>query len=142
MQPLKFDHVGVAVEDLQRSIDSYCELFGYRVLSGPFDDPIQRVTVCFLGTGRAHDVVIEIVSALTDDSPVARLLAKGGGAYHICYSVANIEQSVAEFRTKGSVIVMQPVPAVAFAMRRIAWLYTPDRQLLELLEDPSPHNCA
>ncbi len=130
------------MENLQRSIDSYRELFGYRVLSGPFRDAIQRVTVCFLGTGQAHDVVIELVAALTDDSPVKQLLAKGGGAYHVCYGVADIEQAVADFRTKGSLIVVQPVPAIAFAMRRIAWLYTPDRQLVELLEDPSPRNCA
>lgn len=135
MQPLSFEHIGVAVENLQQSIDSYRELFGYRVLSGPFCDSIKRVTVCFLGTGEPHGVVIELVAALTDDAPIKRLLTRGGGAYHICYAIADIEQAVADFRAKGSLIVTPPVPAVAFAGRRIAWLYTPGRQLVELLED-------
>ncbi len=131
---LKFNHLGVAVADLAAARKSYEELFGYRVLSGPFDDAAQQATVCFLGSGESGDVVIELIAPLGDDSHVARLLKKGGGAYHVCYEVDDIEQTLAEMRSKGCLIVREPVPAVAYAGRRIAWFLTPSRQLTELVE--------
>ena len=33
------------------------------------------------------------------------------------------------------VLISPPAPAVAFDGRRIAWVYTPTRQLIELLEE-------
>jgi methylmalonyl-CoA epimerase len=129
-----FAHVGVAVRDLAKSIPIYQDIFGYRLVSGPFDDPVQRVTVCFLGTGETKDVEIELVAPLSDDSPVNRLLAKGGGAYHVAYYVDDIIGWTAAARTKGCVLLGEPVPAVAYNRRRIAWLYLPSRQLVEVIE--------
>jgi methylmalonyl-CoA/ethylmalonyl-CoA epimerase len=37
-------------------------------------------------------------------------------------------------KSKRCLLLGDPVPAVAFGGRRIAWLYTPTRQLVELLE--------
>jgi len=134
MMNLKLEHVGVAVADLAGAIVSYQQVFGYKVLSGPFVDPIQKVTVCFLGKGDGPEVEIELIAPLTDDSPVKRLLAKGGGAYHVCYGVGNMEQALAEARADGCLVVSGPAPAVAYGGRRIAWLYTPARQLFEVVE--------
>ena len=129
-----FAHVGVAVPDIARAIPTYKDVFGYRLLSGPFDDPIQRVTVCFLGTGASDDVEIELVAPLGDDSPVKRLLARGGGAYHVAYYVDDIIGWTAAARARGCVLLGEPVPAVAYNGRRIAWLYLPSRQLVEVIE--------
>lgn len=41
----RFHHVGITVRDLQTAIPAYQELFDYRVISGPFDDPIQNISV-------------------------------------------------------------------------------------------------
>src|SRR4051794_40409328 len=49
MAILQFHHLGVAVQTLEPAVQTYQDLFGYRVLSGPFTDLIQKVTVCFLG---------------------------------------------------------------------------------------------
>jgi methylmalonyl-CoA/ethylmalonyl-CoA epimerase len=131
---LTFDHLGVAVPDLDRAVSFYEQFFGYRMLSERFDDPTQRARVCFVGTGRPGDLVIEIVAPLGEDSPVGKMLSKGTAAYHACYSVADIEQALDVARAQGCVLVAPPVPAVAFGGRRIAWFYTPTRQLIELVE--------
>lgn len=135
MEPdLRFNHLGVAVSDIKKALTVYEDLFGYKLLSGPFDDPQQQATVCFIGTDEPAHVVFELVAPLNDDSHVARLLAKGGGAYHVCYEVDDIDAAVAALRAKGCLLVNRPTPAVAFEERRIAWLYTPTRQLMELVE--------
>ena len=134
MDEFKFHHVGVAVRDMQSAILAYQCLFGYELVSGPFDDPIQKVSVCFVTRG-GHDPVVELVAALGPDSPVDRVLKQGGGTYHICYEVPDLRKSIDQLKAKGSFLMSEPAPAVAFGMREIAWLLSDDACLLiELLQ--------
>ena len=129
-----FHHLGVAVKSIAKAIPIYKDLFGYELISGPFDDPLQRVCVCFLGRPAAGEVVIELIAPLGNDTPIDLVIAKGGGAYHTCYEVENLDAAVETLRSKKCLLVAVPVPAVAFANRRIAWLFTPTNQLVELVE--------
>lgn len=131
---LRFKHLGVAVPDLERAIPVYREIFGSELSAGPFDDPIQSVSVCFLKGGDGGPVEIELVAPLGENSPVRRILKSGGGAYHLCYETGDLAATIAGLLEKGCTLVHEPVPAVAFEGRRIAWLFTPTRQLLEVVE--------
>ncbi len=128
-------HVGVAVPDLSAAASTLESLFGYRVISGPFDDPIQKVTVNFMTQSDQDAVEIELITPLTEDSPLRTMLQKnGGGAYHLCFQTNDIERALAHVRSQGCIVVSHPMPAVAFGGRRIAWFYTRTRQLFELVE--------
>jgi methylmalonyl-CoA/ethylmalonyl-CoA epimerase len=131
----KLLHVGVAVPALDPAAESLATLFGYKVVSGPFDDPIQKVTVNFLTTSDDDRSEIELIAPLGEDSPVRSMLAKGGGgAYHLCFETNDLEAALVHMQRHGCIVVSQPVPAVAFQNRRIAWIYTRSRQLFELVE--------
>ncbi|HXC96672.1 MAG TPA: VOC family protein [Edaphobacter sp.] len=131
----KLMHVGVAVPKLDPAAENLSKLFGYRVVSGPFDDPIQKVTVNFLTTAPNDAVEIELIAPLTEDSPIRAMLNKnGGGAYHLCFETANLDEALKHATSNGCMIVSQPAPAVAFCGRRIAWIYTGAKQLFELVE--------
>src|ERR1035438_6142512 len=123
MERFTFHHVGVAVRNIQQAIASYESLFGYKLVSGPFDDPIQNVSVCFLSRG-GGDTTIELVAPLGPNSPIDRTLKKGGGTYHVCYQVPDMNAAIQHLTARGSLPVSGPVPAVAFEMREIAWLMT------------------
>ena len=138
-------HIGLAVADLESAAEFLTGFLGYEVIRGPFDDPIQRVRVLFLtasprGSARlpsSSDEIaqLELVSPLTEDSPIRSMLARsGGGTYHSCFETTGLESAVEDARAHGCVVVSQPAPAVAFEGRRIAWIYTPTRLLIELLE--------
>lgn len=131
----KLRHVGIAVPSLGPATEALADLFGYRVVSGPFDDPIQKVSVNFLTQSDQDVAEIELISPLSEDSPIASMLRKsGGGAYHLCFETTDIEQALVHAKNNGCVIVSPAVPAVAFNGRRIAWIYTRSRQLFELVE--------
>jgi methylmalonyl-CoA/ethylmalonyl-CoA epimerase len=131
----KLMHVGVAVPSLGPTTETLSNLFGYRVISGPFDDPIQKVSVNFLTTAPTDSVEIELIAPLTEDSPIRSMLAKnGGGSYHFCFETSDIDKALEHAVKNGCMIVSKPVPAVAFQGRRIAWIYTSSRQLFELVE--------
>ncbi len=133
MESFLFHHVGVAVRDIHKAIPAYQELLGYKVISGPFDDPIQKVSVCFLSRGQG-DPELELVAPLGPDSPINRTLKKGGGTYHICYQVPDINAAVEHLVRNGSFLLSGPVPAVAFDMRQIAWIMTDVFLLIELVQ--------
>jgi methylmalonyl-CoA/ethylmalonyl-CoA epimerase len=133
----KLRHVGVAVPKLGPTTDALEALFGYKVVSGPFDDPIQKVSVNFLAKSENDVAEIELIAPLSEDSPIKSMLAKGGGAaYHLCFETTDIEQAVVHATENGCIIVSPPAPAVAFNGRRIAWIYTRSKQLFELVEAP------
>jgi methylmalonyl-CoA/ethylmalonyl-CoA epimerase len=134
MNTFVFHHVGIAVRDMQAAIQAYKALFGYDTVSGPFADPLQKVSVSFLSRGQG-DPLLELVAPLGADSPITRLLKHGGGTYHLCYEVPDINAAIEHLTKNGSMLISGPLPAVAFSMREIAWLMTGDAHLLvELLQ--------
>lgn len=133
MDRFTFHHVGVAVLNLQKAVPIFENLFGYKLISGPFDDPIQRVSVCFLSRGEG-DATIELVAPLGPDSPINRTLEKGGGAYHVCYQVPDINTAIDHLTGQGCFLLSGPVPAIAFDGREIAWLMTGAKLLVELVQ--------
>lgn len=133
---MRVEHLGVAVADIDAALESYRDLFGYQLIRGPFDDPTQEATVAFIGSGEPGDVLFELIAPLGENSHVARTLAKGVSAYHVCYEVDDIEATLEDFKSKGSIVISKPVPAVAYEGRRIAWVMTPTRQITEFVEGP------
>ncbi len=127
-------HLGIAVADLDQSVDFYSQAMGLKTVSGPFDDPIQKVRVSFLAEAGREVPNLELICPLNEESPINGYLKKGIGAYHVCYEVSNITATLNDLRAKGCLIISQPVPAVAFSGRKIAWCFTPTKHLVELLE--------
>jgi methylmalonyl-CoA/ethylmalonyl-CoA epimerase len=134
MKRFPIHHIGIAVWNLESALRNYETLLDYRLIAGPVSDPIQNVSVCFLSRGE-EDTVLELVAPLGPDSPVDRTLKKGGGPYHICYQVSDINAAIRHFTGQGSLLLSGPVPAVAFEMREIAWLMTESHLLVELVQE-------
>jgi methylmalonyl-CoA/ethylmalonyl-CoA epimerase len=82
--------------------------------------------------------MLELVEPAGEDSPVLGFLKRGGGLHHLCYEVSHLEQQLELSQSMGGRIVRPPLPASVFEGRRIAWVFTKDRLLLELLES-APH---
>ncbi len=135
----RLHHVGVATRKLAQTTETLESLFGYRTIAGPFADPIQRVSVSFLTLSAEDEVQVELVEPLAEDSPVTAILQKGGGAaYHLCMETSDLDAALTHSKALGCMLVSPPAPAVAFGGRRIAWIYTPTRQLVELVETAIP----
>ncbi len=132
---LRLHHMGFVVANIETSMPGFVRSLEAQWDGQIFDDPLQKVRVAFLST-RPEDAQIELVEPAGDDSPVLRFLQeKGGGLHHACYEVANLEEQLAGFRLRGAVIAKRPKPAVAFGGRRIAWVVTAEKLLVELLEE-------
>ncbi len=131
---MKFHHVGIATQNLEKAIEVYLRL-GYSLKSDTiYSDPLQKVDIAFME--RHEHPMIELLMPNDVDSPIQNILSKSGSTpYHTCYEVPDIEKSIAELKTFSFIAIMRPVPAVAFDMRKICFLYNKHIGLMEILEE-------
>lgn len=129
----KLHHIGIAVESVKKGSEFYRDILGIKLTTGIIVDELQKVKVAFAGLG--NGVSVEFVEPLGSDSPVSRIIQQGGGLYHVCYMVSDIEKAVQHARDAGALVISLPQPAKAFADKRVAFIYMPDRSVVEFLEE-------
>lgn len=129
----RFHHVGYVVASIADVGAPFAQSLGMTWDGLVIHDPLQLARVTFLRSA-ANDPAIELVEPAGDDSPLHKFVAKGGGLHHVCYEVDALEPKLEECRRAGCLIVKQPLPAVAFGGRRIAWVFTRQKLLVEYLE--------
>lgn len=132
MTSRRFHHTGFVVAAIEPVIEGFQKSLGLPWDGQIIHDPLQEVWVTFLGP--VDGPFVELVAPASPASPVQKVLAKGGGLHHLCYEVPSLTQALAESRACGALLVRPPLPAVAFGGRRIAWVYTRQKLLLEFLE--------
>jgi methylmalonyl-CoA/ethylmalonyl-CoA epimerase len=130
----RMHHVGYVVNNIDSSAPGFLRSLEATWDGIIFEDPGQKVRVTFLATGPA-DALVELVEPNAPDAPVLRFLREtGGGLHHLCYEIDDLEGELASMRARGASIARRPRPAVAFGGRRIAWVITAEKLLVELLE--------
>ena len=127
-------HLGFVVSSISAVAEEFAASMSARWEGEIIHDPIQRVRVAFFNPVDARNPVFELVEPAGEVSPVNNFLKKGGGLHHVCYEIDDLESGLREARGVGLVIVSAPAPAVAFGGRRIAWVCSKKRLLVELLE--------
>ena len=130
---IRLHHAGIAVRSIADSSALFKKSFGFGPSTEIIEDKTQKVRVGFSEV--SEGVFVEFVEPAGSDTPVSNLLKRGGGIYHLCYRVPNIENAIKQVRQAGGILVSGPVPAEAFGGRKIAFVYTADRNLAEFVED-------
>lgn len=98
MSDIKMNHLAVLVEDVEQSLKFWRDGLGLE-LGDVEDVPTEAVKIAFLHLGDAH---IELIQPITDDSGVAKYLAKRGqGMHHVCVEVPDIDATMQDLIDKG-----------------------------------------
>ena len=103
----RVDHVHIVARDMDRSIDFYTHILGFRLLrrveSGPADRRRQLAYV------RLGDFMLELVEPAHDGE------FRGTEARPLGLAVADLERTVADLKRLGVEVVNEPAPAFSFA---------------------------
>ncbi len=95
---MKINHLAVIVEDIDHSLTFWRDALGLEASGTEYVDE-ECVQIAMLTIGDAR---IELVRPTTDDSGVAKYLAKKGqGMHHLCIEVANIEATMQRLAAAG-----------------------------------------
>lgn len=131
---VRLHHVGLVVNSIQEVAGNLAETLGAAWDGKVIHDPLQNVCVAFLRFPGATGPPLELVEPRGQTSPVINFLNRGGGLHHLCYEVDGLERQIEVTKSGAGIVVKTPLPAVAFGGRRIAWVYTRHKLLLEYLE--------
>jgi len=131
----QIDHVGIAVEDLERAVEDYRRLLGVEPAHRErLEDQGVDEVLFPLGTS-----FIQLLGALRPDTPVGRSLARRGpGLHHVAYRVDDIEDALEHLREGGARLV-DDAPRVGSRNTRIAFVHPASMHgaLVELVQEPA-----
>lgn len=114
---MKLHHVGVVVDNIQRSVGELGGFFKFETISAIFPVDSQKVNVCFLKIGEPF---LELIEPVVDNSPISEFAKIGGGIHHLCFETNNIHKELEEISKKGATILVKPIKG--FDERLIAFV--------------------
>jgi methylmalonyl-CoA/ethylmalonyl-CoA epimerase len=132
MKTLKVDHIGIAVENLDETLKFYRDALGLE-LEGIEVVEDQKVKTAFLPVG---DTEVELLEATSDESPIAKFIAKNKeGLHHLAFRVDNIEEAIEQMKAKGMRMIDEE-PRYGAGGAKIAFVHpkSSHRVLVELSE--------
>jgi methylmalonyl-CoA epimerase len=112
-------HVAFAVEDLDQAVETYSNLLGARIeLRGRLEEQGVEAAYLRIGTGR-----VELVSALGEDTPVGRFLAKRGpGMHHVAFEVDDVASAAGELASSGAEVI-DPEPRRGLGGHEVSFVH-------------------
>lgn len=119
------NHIGIACPDLAKVHDFYEKVLGAQY-EGVETVEDQKVKVAFYTLGApGHEVRLELLEPTSDDSPIAKFIEKSGGRgglHHVAYTVANIQDRIAELKAEG-VQMIDETPRAGAHHTQIAFVH-------------------
>lgn len=113
------NHVAVVVENMEKSLSFWRDALGID-LQELRDVPAEKSQVAFLPLAGAE---VELVMPTTDDSGIAKYLAKRGpGMHHICLEVDDIDAMLVQLRTK-NIRLINEEPRTAADGKKYAFIH-------------------
>jgi len=113
------DHIGIAVESLEKSIPFYRDSLKLNFL-GIEEVPSQKVRVAMFSAGESR---IELLEPTSEDSPIAVTIRKRGqGMHHIAFSVDDISSQVDSLKRNG-IRMIDDEPRNGAGGTRIAFIH-------------------
>ncbi|MDB5122296.1 MAG: methylmalonyl-CoA epimerase [Mucilaginibacter sp.] len=104
----RIEHIGIAVHDLKSAGITYEKLLNTSIYKIE-EVASEGVKTAFLQAGPNK---IELLEALSDDSPIAKFLAKKGeGIHHIAFEVSDIKAEMQRLKSEGFILLSdEPKP--------------------------------
>ena len=92
------EHIGIAVNDLNKAINYYEELLGIKCYAVE-EVKDQKVKTAFFKIGETK---IELLESTAPDGPIAKFIDKRGeGIHHLAFAVDDADKSLDEMDKKG-----------------------------------------
>ena len=130
---MKIHHIGYLVSDIKLAIKQFEEI------GGTLKDPVvfdknRLVDIAFIEMGGQY--LLELVSPHEESKAVGKALRRlKNTPYHLCFECNNdLDEEIRAFVSKGCMVVEEPSIAVAIQNRRVAFLYSAEIGLFELVE--------
>ncbi|AEN87223.1 MULTISPECIES: VOC family protein [Priestia] len=124
MAILKFEHVGVQVKDIEKSIEFYTQKVGLELIETlPHTDPSLKLA--FLGL--EGNVIVELIQGYNSSLP------NEGKVHHFALAVDGIEEEFERLKSAGVSFVEENIVTLPNGARYL-FFYGPDKEWIEYYE--------
>ncbi len=129
----KIEHIGIAIKDAEKSEPIFNALFNQK----PYKKEVvasEMVQTIFYQNGPNK---IELLQALSEDSAIAKFIAKKGeGIHHIAFAVDDIVAELARLKSEGFQLIHE-TPKEGADNKLIAFVHPKDTNgvLIELCQE-------
>ena len=129
----KIEHIGIAVKNIEESNKVFAKIFGKENYKSEAVVS-EGVTTSFFQVGESK---IELVAATSEESPIAKYLAKNReGMHHIAFDVEDIEKEMERLQNEG-IRTLSDKPKKGADNKLICFLHPKDTNgvLIELCQE-------
>jgi methylmalonyl-CoA epimerase len=133
---LDIDHIGIAVDDLEGSVERYRRMLGVEPAHRERVDD-QGVEEVLFAVGTSF---VQLLGALGPETPVGRFLARRGpGIHHVAYRVDDVAVTLSQLREQGTRLIDE-APRRGSRDTLIAFVHPKDTDgvLIELVQTTAP----
>jgi methylmalonyl-CoA/ethylmalonyl-CoA epimerase len=134
---MKIEHIGIATRELDEALSFWRDALGLEVVETE-EVAEQKVRVAMLPIGESR---VELLEPTSDDSPVAKFIAKrGAGIHHIAVRVEDIRESLGRLKEQG-IRLIDETPRIGAGGCLVAFVHpsAANGVLLELVEHTQSH---
>jgi methylmalonyl-CoA/ethylmalonyl-CoA epimerase len=129
---MKIHHIGYMVKRIEEAIEVFQGL-GYEIVKETYKDQDRRTDICFM---EQNGYQIELISPWKDSALYPMMKKYKNVAYHVCYAVSDIEESIQQLEKVGFVLFKSVAPAGAIGENaKVAFLMNAHIGMVELVEE-------
>lgn len=125
---MKFHHIGIACENIEKELECLQEIFGNLKFSEKVFDPLQNVELCMIDL---NGINVELISG----EPIKSFLKRNIKFYHICYEVNEFETAVNLLQSKGAILISGIKETTLFENKQVAFFLLNNGMIVELIGD-------
>jgi methylmalonyl-CoA/ethylmalonyl-CoA epimerase len=119
MKPTHIEHIGIAVTNLEESIQYYEKVLGLECYAIE-EVADQRVKTAFFRVG---DTKIELLESTDPEGPIGKFIEKKGpGIHHLAFAMENVAESLKEAANQG-IRLIDEVPRKGAEGLKIGFLH-------------------
>lgn len=130
---MRIHHIGYAVKNIEKSVEQF-KILGFEKEGSIIYDETRNVNIIFMIN---ENYRIELIESGNREKPSpidGYLKKKNGVPYHLCYETLDIEKEIERLLANKFILVEEPKEAIAIKNCKVAFLYSGEIGLLELVE--------
>ena len=125
------DHIGIVVKSIEKGIEHWEQVFGYKKMTEMVVNTRQKVKVAFMS--KKDSLTVKLIEPLDASSAVYRFALKGGGLHHLCFKCQEMDNELKSLKKLGLRVLASPQPGEAFDNENIAFVYDNHGLNIELI---------
>lgn len=130
---MKIHHIGYLVQDIDRSIHTFLKWGIGRLVGNIIFDKERLLDIAFISAG---EMLIELVSPREGSVDIGEGLKQlKNTPYHLCFECDHIQKTIDRLVMDDKcILIKEPQPAIAIDGRNVAFLYSGEIGLFEIIE--------